>query len=291
MGWAQFRGRRVSVGPGVFVPRARTEFLVDCALQALAPCGGTASGARAARVARPDRSPVVVDLCCGCGAVGAAIAAERPGIRLHAADISAAATACARHRLAGTGARCRTGDLFEALPRTLCGQVDLLVANAPYVPSDQIPFMPREARDHEPLQALDGGPSGVEVHARIAARAPQWLATGGTLLIESSPALAARTSQVLADADLQVRTLRSVEHDAVVLAARTATPPPELGRTRQCIGSCAAAGRSGRRPRQSSSLIEPMRVRSCITALVCIWQIRLSVTPSTWPISARVKPS
>ena len=71
------------------------------------------------------------------------------------------------------------GDLYDPLPRTLRGRVDLIVANAPYVPTDAIALMPREARDHEPLVALDGGSDGVDVQRRIIAEAPGWLRSGG----------------------------------------------------------------------------------------------------------------
>lgn len=216
LGWVVFRGLRYAVGPGVFVPRARTEFLVQCAsdvLDALPRPGGASPGSAPAH-----RQPVVVDLCCGCGAIGAAIGVAHPGIELHAADISPAATALARANLAATGALVHTGDLFDALPGELLGQVDLLVANAPYVPSDQISLMPREAREHEPREALDGGPEGTSVHSRIARAAPQWLAPGGSLLLETSPPLAEATARLVTAAGLVVGTRRSDEHQAVVVA-------------------------------------------------------------------------
>src|SRR5688500_4783020 len=122
LGWAEFCGLRIAVGPGVFVPRRRTELLVRAAI------------ARA----RPD--PVVVDLCCGSGAVGAALAAVLDIAELHASDVDPAAVAYARQNL--PGGRVHQGDLFEPLPAVLLGRVDLLVANVPYVPSDAIPLMP-----------------------------------------------------------------------------------------------------------------------------------------------------
>jgi release factor glutamine methyltransferase len=182
LGWAEFRGLRIAVDPGVFVPRRRTAFLVAQAL-ALAP---------AARV--------VVDLCCGSGAVGAALlaelgSAELGGAELHAVDIDPSAVRCARRNLAGTGARVHQGDLYQPLPTDLRGRVDLLVANAPYVPSSAVGLMPPEARLHEPLVALDGGADGLDVLRRVIAGAPRWLAPGGRLLVETSeeqaPALAA----------------------------------------------------------------------------------------------------
>ncbi|MDQ1014008.1 putative protein N(5)-glutamine methyltransferase [Streptomyces afghaniensis] len=168
VGWAEFRGLRITVDLGVFVPRRRTEFLVE---QALA----RAPGAR-----------VVVDLCCGSGAVGAALAAGLGRVELHAADIDPAAVRCARGNVAAAGGHVHQGDLFEALPAGLRGRVGILAANVPYVPSDEIGLLPPEARAHEPLVALDGGADGLDVLRRVAAEAPRWLAPGGCVLVETS---------------------------------------------------------------------------------------------------------
>lgn len=168
VGWAEFHGLRVQVEPGVFVPRRRTEFLVDQAL------------------ARAPHARVVVDLCCGSGAVGAALAAVLGPVELHAADIDPGAVRCARHNVAGQGGQVHMGDLFEALPGRLRGRVDILAANVPYVPSGEVALLPSEARDHEPLTALDGGADGLDVLRRVATGAPRWLAPGGVLLVETS---------------------------------------------------------------------------------------------------------
>ncbi|MFH0517920.1 putative protein N(5)-glutamine methyltransferase [Streptomyces sp. M41] len=168
LGWAEFRGLRITVEPGVFVPRRRTEFLVEQAL-AHAPDAG-----------------VVVDLCCGTGAVGAALAAALGPVELHAADIDPAAVRCARRNVTPFGGQVHEGDLFEALPDGLRGRVAVLAANVPYVPTEEVAFLPAEARDHEPHVALDGGPDGLDVLRRVAAEAPRWLAPGGCLLVETS---------------------------------------------------------------------------------------------------------
>ncbi|WP_369244162.1 putative protein N(5)-glutamine methyltransferase [Streptomyces sp. R41] len=168
LGWAEFRGLRIGVEPGVFVPRRRTEFLVD---QAVALAKGAS---------------VVVDLCCGSGAVGAALAAALGGPELHAADIDPAAVRCARRNVAPFGGLVHEGDLFTALPDTLRGRVDVLAANVPYVPTEEVGLLPSEARDHEPLVALDGGADGLDLVRRVAVEAPRWLAPGGCLLVETS---------------------------------------------------------------------------------------------------------
>ncbi|GHB30725.1 methylase [Streptomyces umbrinus] len=183
LGWAEFRGLRIAVEPGVFVPRRRTEFLVEQAV-ALAP-----------------EAPVVVDLCCGSGAVGAALAAALPGVELHAADVDPVAVRCARRNV-GAGARVHEGDLFEALPLALRGRIGILAANVPYVPSGEVGLLPPEARDHEPLVALDGGGDGLDVLRRVAVEAPRWLAPGGSLLVETSERQAGLAVEILADAGL-----------------------------------------------------------------------------------------
>jgi release factor glutamine methyltransferase len=170
LGWAEFCGLRITVDPGVFVPRLRTELLARQAT------------ALAARIT--DRPPIVVDLCCGSGAVAAALAASLASIELYAADIEPAAVRCARRNLGST--RVFEGDLYEPLPRALAGRIDVLIANAPYVPTAAIGLLPAEARLHEPWVALDGGTDGLDVLRRVIAEAADWLAPGGSLLVESS---------------------------------------------------------------------------------------------------------
>ncbi|MDI5963657.1 putative protein N(5)-glutamine methyltransferase [Streptantibioticus silvisoli] len=170
LGWAEFDGARYAVDPGVFVPRRRTEFLVG----------------RAAALARDITRPVVVDLCCGSGAIGAALAARLDGATLHACDIDPAAVRCARRNVAGVGGVVHQGDLYDALPQSLRGRIDVLLANVPYVPTGAIALLPPEARDHEPLVALDGGADGLAVMRRVTAAARDWLAPGGHLFVETS---------------------------------------------------------------------------------------------------------
>ena len=177
--WVQFGGRRIVVEPGVFVPRRRTELLAREAAELVA-----AAGAR----------PVLVELCCGVGAVAGYVCDRVAGVEVHAVDVDPAAARCARRNLAEHRSpenephvyepHVYEGDLFEPLPPALRGRVDVLVANPPYVPTAAIAAMPAEARDHEPRMALDGGHDGLDVLRRVVARAPQWLASGGHLLLE-----------------------------------------------------------------------------------------------------------
>ncbi len=198
LGWAEFAGLKVGIDPGVFVPRRRTEYLVK----------------RAVRLAAPGS--VVVDLCCGSGALGLAVAAAVPGIRLSAADIEPAAVRCARRNLDGVGS-VYEGDLFDALPSRLRGRVDILIVNAPYVPTAEIAGMPTEARDYEPTVTLDGGVDGLDVHRRVAATAPEWLADGGTLLVETSRQQAPEAVRLMRQARLSATVAHSTKRDATVV--------------------------------------------------------------------------
>lgn len=247
LGWAEFFGMRIAVEPGVFVPRRRSQLLVREAA-ALVRAGDTTL----VRAGKDARRVVVVDLCCGSGAVGAALATEltrdrrlerptrdgsseepirdpRPDdrrgrprdVELHASDIDPAAVRCARRNVAALGGHVHEGDLDEPLPDALRGRVDVLVANAPYVPTDEIRLMPPEARDHEPSVALDGGSDGLDVQRRVAAVAPRWLSPGGHLLIETSRRQAPSTAAAVTSAGLVARVVTSRDLDAtVVVGAR-----------------------------------------------------------------------
>jgi release factor glutamine methyltransferase len=200
IGWAEFCGLRIAVAPGVFVPRRRTEFLVR---QAIA-------------LARPGA--VIVDLCCGAGAIGAALAAAVERAEVHAADIDPAAVRCARQNL--PAGRVYSGDLYEPLPAGLRGRVQILAANVPYVPTAEIGYLPPEARVHEPASALDGGQDGLDVLRRVAAGASAWLAPGGHLLSETSERQAQLAQEVLAAAGLTARVVSSGDEDATVVIGR-----------------------------------------------------------------------
>lgn len=202
VGWASFCGLRIAVVPGVFVPRRRSELLVRLAA-ALAPSHAT-----------------VVDLCCGSGAIAATLRAIRRDATVHAADIDPVAVECAARNLSASGGFAHAGDLYDALPTELRGRVDVVVANAPYVPTDEIGLMPAEARLHEPVAALDGGPDGLDVHRRIVAGAPGWLAPRGYVVVETSQRLAAATEKLLRDNGFTTEIEYDEEVDATAVVGR-----------------------------------------------------------------------
>jgi release factor glutamine methyltransferase len=195
LGWVEFCGLHIAIDPGVFVPRQRSVYLAK----------------RAIRLAEPG--DIVVDLCCGSGAIGAAVLAAVPEVEVYAADIDDAAVANARRNLEHV----YQGDLFEALPTWLKGRVSILVVNAPYVPTGEIELMPPEARDFEPTVALDGGEDGVDVQRRVARGAGEWLTPGGTVLIETSRRQAYLTVEALTREGLSARVVRSKKRSATVV--------------------------------------------------------------------------
>jgi release factor glutamine methyltransferase len=192
VGWAELGGIRFAVKPGVFVPRRRTEFLVE--------------------LGRALKPGVLLDLCCGSGAVGAAIGAAE----LHATDIDPVAVECARLNVRGS---VYLGDLFEPLPAGLAGRVDLVTLIAPYVPTDEIELLPREARLYEPAVTLDGGADGLAIVRRVAAEAARWLAPGGSLLTELSEAQAPVAVQLFEAGGLSARVEEDDERWATVVVA------------------------------------------------------------------------
>jgi release factor glutamine methyltransferase len=201
VGWVEFCGLRVAVAPGVFVPRQRTALLVEEA---------------ATLVARGD---VVLDLGCGTGAIAAAVLSRVPGVEVYAVDIDPAAVACARRNLPPD--RVFEGDLFHPLPHGLRGRVALVAANAPYVPTDAIALMPREARDHEHRVALDGGPDGLAVQRRVVAAAREWLRPGGHVLVETGRTQLDATSAAFREAGMEVTISSDDESGGLVVSGKT----------------------------------------------------------------------
>jgi release factor glutamine methyltransferase len=159
-GRTRFRDLTLHVAPGVYVPRAQSEELARRAAAAL-PEGG-----------------VALDLCTGCGAVAAWLQHAVPGAVVVGIDVDPVAARCA----AGNGVRALVGDL--AAPIHAPHAVDVVVAVAPYVPSDERRLLPADVQRHEPARALDGGDDGLVVVRRVVAAAAGLLRPGGQLLLE-----------------------------------------------------------------------------------------------------------
>ena len=168
VGTAAFAELRVVVRPGVFVPRRRTVLLatiVADALRALPP------GAR------------LLDLGCGSGAIAALAMHRVPGIEVVAIDADPVAVACARENLpTALVLRADSPDVLDA-----SAAFDVIAANLPYVPARELAHMPHDARDHEPLLALDGGTDGLAPLRALAPAIAARLAPGGIVAIELAP--------------------------------------------------------------------------------------------------------
>ncbi|TNM42011.1 putative protein N(5)-glutamine methyltransferase [Nocardioides albidus] len=200
VGRVEFDGGPVALEPGVFVPRQRTAYLVELA---------------APRLAAGD---LVLDLCCGSGALGLALARRVPGLVVHASDVDPVAVVCAARNLAAVGGSAAVGDLDSAVPGTLRGTVAVIVANVPYVPTAAVALMPPESRDHEPRGTVDGGPDGLDLLRRVAALAPAWLRPGGALLSEISLDQAPLATRAFEAAGLMAEVHHDDEREATVIS-------------------------------------------------------------------------
>ena len=174
-GTAAFGPVTVHVGPGVFIPRPETESMLEWAVaQPLSQC------------------PVIVDLCTGSGALAVALSQYWPNARVMAVDDSEDALAYARRNTAGTPVELIQADVTKAgLLAELGGQVDLVVANPPYIP-DGAALEP-EVAEHDPPHALFGGPDGMVVIDRIVEVAARLLGDGGRCAVEHDDTTSART--------------------------------------------------------------------------------------------------
>ena len=168
----EFYGLPMAVDRNVLIPRMDTEVLVDTAIEALR---GHKMDAR------------VLDLGCGSGCIGCAIARTLPAVRLTSVDISLDALAVCRKNIAlnrlGSRAVTLEADLFAPPPLRL-GNFDLIVSNPPYIASAEIPTLDSSVKDWEPMLALDGGEDGLDIYRRITAEAAQHLNPGGFIYLE-----------------------------------------------------------------------------------------------------------
>ncbi len=149
--------------------------------------------------------------------------ARVPSAEVHGADLDPVAVRCARRNL--PAGQVWEGDLYAALPDHLRGRADVLVVNAPYVPTSAIATMPPEARDHEPRSALDGGLDGLDVHRRVAAGADA-VAAAATGSSSSRPggSRRPRSTALLAAAGLVAEVVTDDDVGGVAVLARRPAP-------------------------------------------------------------------
>jgi len=172
-GVAYFRHLELRVGKGVFVPRPETESVVQLAVDVLLKL----------TQGRKECTSTAVDLGTGSGAIAGSLAAEVPGCRVYAVELSDEAYPWAAGNLAGTGVELVHGDLRTAFPE-LDGTVDVVVSNPPYIPAGAIP-REVEVRLHDPHMALyGGGADGLEMPTAAIAAAARLLRPGGYFVME-----------------------------------------------------------------------------------------------------------
>ena len=195
LGGAEFMGRWIALGDGVYIPRPWTDQMVLRGLAFLKRC----------------RHPrVAVDIGTGSGAIAAVIAAAVADCEVWALEVHEAQLQWARRNTADLPAvTVLRSDLFTALPRDLERRVDLVIGSLPYVPSSELDAMPRDYREHEPQVAHDGGPDGLSVDRRALTDALRWLRPGGRAMLElgqgQGPPLA-MTARTLGYSRVRVRT-------------------------------------------------------------------------------------
>ena len=192
LGRKEFCGLPLRLNGETLVPRPETETLVEAALAALE--GG---GARS----RPLR---VADLGTGSGALLLALVCELPAAFGVGTDVSVPALDCARANATALGLAGRTAFLACDYGTALAGPFDLVVANPPYVPRDEIAALAPEVRDFDPRRALDGGPDGLDGYRAIAADAQRLLAAVGTLVLEIGAGQSDAASRIVAAGGLRL---------------------------------------------------------------------------------------
>lgn len=218
VGFTVFRYLTLRVEPGVFVPRPETEVVAQAAID------------ESRRVAATGRSPLVVDLCCGTGAIALSVDTEVPGSRVVAVDLSPEAVGLTRANSGAVGTlglRVEQGDVRDpGLLADLVGLVDVLVSNPPYVPPDAVPREP-EVRDHDPDLALyGGGADGLDVPRAVLGAAARLLAPGGLVVMEHAEVQDAAVRELAAasGAFAQVATLPDLTGRPRMLVARRVAP-------------------------------------------------------------------
>jgi release factor glutamine methyltransferase len=199
-GRQEFWGLPFEVTPAVLIPRPETEHVVEVALARL--------GERGIKIhmdtGKPRETLHVADVGTGSGCLAVALAYELPHAKIYATDISAAALEVARRNAVTNGvadrihfAQCDLLAPFAA--EGSCGeqklnasaisirnhqQFDLIVSNPPYISFDEANQLQREVRNHEPHQALFGGPTGIEIYGRLIDQAGELLRERGVLVLE-----------------------------------------------------------------------------------------------------------
>jgi release factor glutamine methyltransferase len=183
-GLAHFRTVSLAVGPGVFIPRPETEVVVEFALAMLHESA--------------NRTPLVVDLCAGSGAIALAIATEFPGARVHAVENDPGALPWLRRNVKHVDVMVSESDIDGCLDE-LTSQFDLVIANPPYIPTDAVPRELEVAR-HDPGLALYSGADGLDHIRTVERTAARLLRPDGIVVVEHADEQGQSAPQIFRDA-------------------------------------------------------------------------------------------
>jgi release factor glutamine methyltransferase len=172
LGFREFYGLKLFLSPETLEPRPDTEILVDAVLPCLRQLAATAGGCR------------ILDLGTGTGAIALALLAEVPEATAVGADISADVLATATRNAAENGLSHRFTAIQSDWFAKISGRFHVIVANPPYISSEELETLQSEVRDYDPARALDGGPDGLDAYRKIAEQTGTHLDTAGVVAVE-----------------------------------------------------------------------------------------------------------
>ena len=180
VGYTEFMSLPFNVGPGVLIPRQDTETLVETAISLIG-----------------DKSVRVLDIGTGSGCVAISIKHYCPNAEVTSIDISSAALDIAKKNagLNNTDVRFMQYDIMNSSPEE---KFDIIVSNPPYIPTNDINSLSTTVKDHEPLNALDGGIDGLDFYRHIAQIAPMILSPNGNIIFEVGHDQASDVCDILA---------------------------------------------------------------------------------------------
>lgn len=189
LGWTEFLGLKIMVGPGVLIPRPETELMAEGAIKAISGQRSAVSEQRTTndeqRIANDERRTMILDLCTGSGCLALALAREFTDAHVYGIDISEDALMYARKNAEVNeimNIEFMRGDLFEPVAGRGC--FDFIISNPPYIRSEDIQTLQPEIKEWEPLNALEGGDDGMDFYRRIVLQAHSRLKESGILMFE-----------------------------------------------------------------------------------------------------------
>jgi release factor glutamine methyltransferase len=166
-GTVQFRDHALRIDPGVFIPRAETEYLVELIQKSMRR--------------DPER---VLEIGTGCGAISIALASLYPEVRIIATDVSSEAIDNARHNIKDCALEHRIRLIRCSRYCGISGEFDVIVSNPPYIPRPRIRYLPKSVREFEPALALDGGHRGTEFTQRLILEGRDHMRANGVMVFE-----------------------------------------------------------------------------------------------------------